>query len=221
MSKVSRRVRFYEIRAESGSRLRQIDYEKHFFDPIAQLPKAAPQHWESETGLRIRGRVYRQTPGPKPRQDLVILDRVHRQPTFKYVHQGTYSDHAFDQDDKEFAEPKFLAFFERNILGTFTSGVRMPAVGAALNTWRAKYDLAPIALEPVTDIDRLLHLQEARGGAVARLEVALPADAAGRVYRNRQTPVASFMRSRAMRDGMVTTLSVDPADSGATGELLE
>lgn len=105
----SRRVRFYEILSDTGERLQPIDLEKHFFDVVASLPGDAAEHWRNEYGLRARGRVWR-TPvgaGARPRTDLIVIDRVHREPNFNYVSPGgNYSEHKFPDENTEFAEPR-------------------------------------------------------------------------------------------------------------------
>ncbi len=219
MPKVNRRVRFYEIRGEDGTRLAEVkDLERHFYAPVATLDQDALEHWQGESGTRARGRVYRASTGPKPRVDLVIIDKVHREPPFSYVRQGQYSEHEFPDPDTQFAEPKFLAFFEKNIVATFTTGLRMNVVEACLNTWRIAQGLAPISLHPVMDVERLSKLANARG--VDRIEITLPADVARDVYRNRGSSLATFMRSRAVREGMISvTLAVDTEDPQATEEL--
>jgi hypothetical protein len=217
---VNRRVRFYEVRAEDGQRVAQIDYEKHFFDVVAGLPEEMAEHWSSGTGLRARGRTYLppESTGPKPRVPLVIVDRVHRMPEFKYVRGGIYSDHAFDDPDKEFAEPKFLAFFERNVVATFTSGLRMPVVEACLNTWRARAHLPPVAFVHVVDFERLERLR--RIDEVGRLTITLPSEVAGAIYRERDTPIAQLFRSRSPRQSVVTlSLDVDLSDEVGSQEL--
>ncbi len=221
MPKVQRRVRFYEVRGENGERLQEVrDLEQHFYDVVSTLPKSAREHWQSASGLRVRGRVYRPDLGATARVPLVIIDRVHREPQFGYVTGGSYRDHAFDDADTEFAEPKFVAFFERNIAATFTAGVRISVVEAALTTWRVAQGLQPVTLQPITDTDRLAKLLEVRG--VGRLAVSMPADVARSVYRNRRSSMADFFRSRGAREGQISvTLNVDVADLTGTDELLD
>ncbi len=145
---------------------------------------------------------------------------MHREPPFSCVRQGQYSDHQFPDPDTQFAEPKFLAFFERNVVATFTSGLRMNVVEASLNTWRSAVGLGAISLHAVTDVDRLSKLAAAE--AVDRIDITLPAEVAREVYRNRGTSLATFMRSRAVRDGMISvSLAVDAGDPQATDELLD
>ncbi|SNR35722.1 hypothetical protein SAMN06272737_1048 [Blastococcus mobilis] len=216
----SRRVRFYEILSDDGQRLQPVDLERHFFDVVASLPDNATEHWQNEYGLRVRGRVYRapEGAGARARNDLIVLDRVHREPNFNYVQGGTYSEHRFPDPDTEFAEPKFLAFFERNLVATFTSGLRMTAVEACLNTWRAARSLAPIQFVPVVDTDRLTHM--AKADSVGKLWLQLPADVARRIYDQRGTTLGRFLRSRAQREGRVgVELQIDISDRDASDEL--
>lgn len=220
MTLASRRVRFYEIQSDDLERLQPIDAEKHFFTVVDALQPDAAEHWQNDTGLRVRGRLYRATTGAgaRPRQDLLVLDRVHREPTFNYVRGGQYSDHSFPDPDAEFAEPKFLAFFERNLVATFTSGLRMLAVEAAINTWRSQHSLAPITFVPVIDLDRLTKLAEA--DTVGKLSVQLPAEVARRVYGQRSSTLGQFIRSRAEREGRISVeLEIDVSDRAAGDEL--
>ncbi len=67
--KVNRRVRFYEIRGEDGTRLAEVkDLERHFYAPVATLDQDALEHWQGESGTRARGRVYRASTGEPPRR---------------------------------------------------------------------------------------------------------------------------------------------------------
>ncbi len=135
MPRVTRRVRFYEVRAEDGSRIAEVqDLERHFFDVVASLPPDAPEHWRSDRGLRVRGQVYRPETRATARVPLITIDKVHREPPFRYVRRGEYSDHAFLDDVTEFAEPKFLAFFERNVVASFVSSLRINVAEACLST---------------------------------------------------------------------------------------
>lgn len=219
MARSSRMVRFFEIKSEAQERLAEVDVKSHFFDVVSRLPQSARDHWQSgQSGSRVRGRVYRATEASKKRCDLIVLDRVHREPGFAYVRNGAYSPHSFAEPDQDFAEPKFLAFFEHNIVATFAGGLPMERVEAALNTWRVKDSLAPIVLEPMIDTDRLAQLSKVN--SVGMLSVTLPSHTASQVYKNRKTSVAQFFRSRAVRDGKVTvTLSVDAGDQQASDEL--
>lgn len=214
-------VRFYEIMNEAGDRLAPVDPEEHFLSVVADLPPVAREHWHNGLGLRVRGGVYRQTPGSKPRTDLVVLDRVHREPAFRYVLPGGgYRDHQFEDDETEFAEPKYLAFFERNIVAAFTTGIRMPSVEACLNTWRAAKGMQPIILSPVVDADRLQRLSEV--DRVGILQVQLPSEVAREIYKARGTPLAGFFRDRAKREGRVmVSLRIDPGNDEASSELLD
>lgn len=212
---VQRLVKFHEIRNEAGQRVKQIDYQQDFFDVVRQLPSDQAQHYQGENGLRVRGRTYNAQVGDKPQVDLLILDRVHREPPFKYVLNGTYKDHEFSSDEEEFAEPKFLAFFERNIVASFTSGISLAKTEACLNTWRSAHGLAPITLFQVADADRLVHLN--RIDKVQRIKVQLPVTLAAEIYRDRHTSLAAMMRSR--KSGMVAvTLTVDVEDSESEQE---
>ncbi len=221
---VTKRVQFFEIRAENGQRLAQIDYDRHFFDVVEGLSKDAPTHWENERGVRTRGRRYLpdldSSAQVRPRVPLLILDRVHREPAFKYHRRGDYTDHSFHDDDQEFAEPKFLAFFPRNVLATFQGGLRMPMVQACLNTWRSREGLAPVMFEPVIDFERLERLRSVH--TVARLQVKLPARLAAEVYRERDTPLARMFKTQDHRQAVVSlSLDMDPADEVGMEELRE
>lgn len=221
---VSKRVQFYEIRGENLERLKQLDYASEFFDVIDVLPTGAPDHWENERGVRARGRRYQ--PGDeagtqqRERVPLLVIDRVHREPAFKYHQRGQYSDHRFVDEEQEFAEPKFLAFFERNVVATFQGGLRMPMVQACLNTWRAAQNRASIVFEPVIDFERLQRMQTV--DSVARLRVAMPADMAAELYKQRQTPIARMLKTQANRQAIVSlNLEIDPADEEGMEEMRE
>ncbi len=221
MPKVGRTVKFYEIRDDNGDRLAEInDYGPEFFDVVADLNKDAPMHWQSADGMRTRGRVHRTTPGGKPSVDLVIIDRVHREPRFSYWHRDGYRAHAFEDEETQFAEPKFLAFFEKNIIASFTQGVRIEVAEACLNVWRVEAGLGPIQLAPVIDIERLQRL--AAADTVQSFDVEMPADMAHQIYRDRNSPLATFMRSGLVRSGQIgVRLALDIDDPGNGQELLE
>ncbi len=222
MPKVSRPVRFYEVRDDAGNALAEItDLEEHFFDVVASLDPKAPMHWQGDSGVRTRGRVFRATPGAKPTVDMVIVDKVHREPPFSYWRSGgNYDEHAFPDPDTQFAEPKFLAFFEKNLVATFTAGLRIEVAEASLNVWRVEEGLAPISLRPVIDLERVQRLASAH--TVQSIDLDLPADMAREIYRDRNTPLATFLRSQAVRNGQIgVRLSLDVEDPGNGMELLE
>ena len=217
VAKARRSVKFYEVRNAAGERVKAFDWDVQINDVIAGLAPTAKHHWDNGIGLRVRGRRYLPAEGTSDRVPLVILDHVFREPNFTYVKDGLYSEHTWS-DDREFAEPKFLALFSNNVLATFTSGIRIPSVAAALNSWRATSGLEPLTIFAVTDLDRLKQLANAR--VVQRLKVRLPANIARLVYADRTGSIATFFRNRSQREGMVEIeLKVNAADQAASSEL--